>query len=140
MAKQTKATNAQIIERVEKVYELLVAGARRAKILQYVAEKTDWDVNERMVDDYISRATELIEQDSAKDRPKVLSHALARLDHMYFKSMNVMDFKTALAVQKEINALFGLHAPIKQEVTGADGEALTVNVVYSKPKNASDNG
>jgi hypothetical protein len=107
-----KANDATIEARVTKVYEMLIAGARRYQILQYAAsEKADWNVSTRTVDYYIQEANALIAQEAEWHRGRELGRAIAALDDLYQRCMKVQDYQRALAVRRELNTLLGLHAP-----------------------------
>lgn len=114
-----KASVSEIEERVSRVYELLISGAKRADILQYATKKA-WGVEDRQVDNYIARAKEEITRLARIDRDYALGAARARLNLLFYRALNIQDFKTALAVQKEINALEGFNAPKKIEISWQD--------------------
>ena len=68
-----KATNLEVQERVNCIYQLLIKSWSRFDILQYAA--TEWDLSSRQTDEYIHRARKLIEEDSAIERPQWLAAA-----------------------------------------------------------------
>jgi len=72
-----KATNLQVQERVNTIYQLLIKSWSRFDILQYAAK--EWDLSSRQTDEYIHRARKLIEEDSAIERPQWLAAAVRRL-------------------------------------------------------------
>lgn len=108
MSKENKATAAQTEERINKVFDLLVSGATRQQILQYVAKKTDWKLADRQVDNYIAKATERITTAGKTRREEELGKAVLRLQQLYFMCLTLQNFQTALNVQREINKLLGL--------------------------------
>lgn len=108
MSKENKATAAQTEERINKVFDLLVSGATRQQILQYVAKKTDWKLADRQVDNYIAKATERITAAGKTRREEELGKAVLRLQQLYFMCLTLQNFQTALNVQREINKLLGL--------------------------------
>lgn len=114
-----KSTSVETEARISKVYEMLISGAKRAEILQY-ATKKEWGVDDRQVDNYIARAKHAISQQSEVKRNYILGTARARLNLLFYRALNIQDYKTALAVQKEINALEGLNAPQKIEISWQD--------------------
>lgn len=103
--KPTKVDHAQ---RVDKVFELLTAGLSRAQIVRFIADKTDWAVGERTIDNYIAKATEGFEAIADVDRRVMAGKAIARLDELYARSMRIQDYKVCLAIQREINSLLKL--------------------------------
>lgn len=120
----SKPTNAELDRRINQVMKLIVNGVDRAGILQYTSEKTEWNVTDRTIDDYIAKATEIIKTYSAPLREDEMGKAMLRLTNLYARNMQINDFKAALATQKEINALLGMYAPEKKELTGKDGAPL----------------
>lgn len=63
--------------RVDAVYKLLSEAWSRQQILQFAA--TEWGVSQRMADEYIARARELLLADADMQRPAWLAEALQRL-------------------------------------------------------------
>ena len=124
-------------QRINKVIEWLVLGLSRAQILQYAAEKTEWNISERQIDTYISRANEEIEKHAQTVRERELGKSIKRLEMLFHSCMKVQDYQRALAVQKELNELLGLKAPVKQEVTGKDGSELTIQIIRGKKPDGS---
>ena len=72
-----KSTNAEIEERVNTVYKLLLQSYSRFEIVQYAANT--WQVQPRQADEYLARARQLIAKDSEIERPEWLAAAIARL-------------------------------------------------------------
>ncbi len=72
-----KSTNAEIEERVNTVYQLLLQSYSRFEIVQYAAN--EWGVQPRQADEYLARARQLIAKDSEIERPEWLAAAIARL-------------------------------------------------------------
>lgn len=121
---------AEVESRVTTIFGLMLNGASRKEIIQYSTEK--WDITDRQTDSYIKRARELYEEEMQSTREQHIGLAYARLNGLYMKTTKVQDYRSALAVQREINILLGLHAPTKQEVTGANGSELVIKVVYDE--------
>lgn len=112
-----KCTSAEKAVRIATIYRLLLSGMRRREVLQYVTEKTDWGIETSAIDKYIAEATKEIKEVTAEEIETARGMAYKRLDTLYYKSLLINDYKTALAVQKEMNELFGLKI-IKQEISG----------------------
>lgn len=109
----------ELEERLDSVKTLLCRGLDRTTILQYAAEKK-WKSAPDLVDAWISAAMlELVDDAGAIDTEAELGKALARLNYLYMNSSKVQDFKTALAIQKEINKVLAL----KVKATGAGAGA-----------------
>jgi hypothetical protein len=95
--------------RINKVFDMLAMGAGRGEIVRFVTN--EYDVGPRTADNYIAKANELFQKQSYYDRQEELGRALYRLNLVFSKAMKIQDYKTALAAQKELNTLLGLHAP-----------------------------
>jgi hypothetical protein len=123
--KRTPRTNATEAElRVTAVYEYLLGGYSRADILQFAAKQ--WGLERRQTDTYIKRAREIIIATQEANRDYYLAESMLRLNKLYAQAFKVQDWKTCLAVQREIAALQGLHAPNRHEVSGAGGGPLQI--------------
>jgi len=105
--------------RINIVYRLLLKGIDPVDIVQYCSKKTEWGVGDRQIYKYIEKAYERLEENSKFVQTRELGRSLSRLHNLYSQSMAIQDYKTALAVQKEINTLLGLEAPKKLNVEGA---------------------
>jgi len=116
-------------ERLESVKTLLCRGLDRTTILQYAAEMK-WESAPDQVDAWISAAQlQLAEDAGAIDTEAELGKAIARLNYLYMNAAKVQDFKTALAIQKEINKVLTL----KVQATGTAGGAKTTEAT-ARPK------
>jgi hypothetical protein len=104
---------------------------RRREVLQYVTDKTDWNISEPMVDKYLREATDEIKQVTDEEMETARGMAYKRLDTLYYKSLLINDFKTALAVQKEMNELFGLKIT-KVEHSGSMGVTVIDDINKNK--------
>ena len=111
-----RVQSAEIEKRVTLVYDMLAIGSSRAKILEYVRNKTDWGVSRATVDNYIAKANTLFEENAEIHRARELGKALSRLNSLYQKTLQIQDFARCLAVQRELNQLLGLYEPTKVEI------------------------
>lgn len=125
MPAENKITNIERDRRVTIVYDLLVLGTSRAQILQYATNK-EWNVRTRQIDNYIKQANDHFVKESQSHREAELGKARRRLEDLYQKTMKVQDYQRALAVQREINALFGLYAPEKHELITWEDEIIAL--------------
>lgn len=121
MPKETKANRAQSEARLNKVYDLLVIGLSRWQVWQYVTgdkgKELFQDISRRQLDRYIAQASEMLATEAAYHRPREFGRAIAALNTLYAASLKVQDYKAALAVRREINALLALYeAPAKQTI------------------------
>lgn len=71
-----RVTKAEATLRVQEVYGYLSHGYSRAQILQ---ETAGWGLKERMIDEYIFKARQLLEEDCNVARPAYLAELLQRL-------------------------------------------------------------
>ncbi len=126
-----KSSSAIVDTRVNQIYNLILSGANRGDIIQFATDK-EWGVTDRAVDLYIQRAREEMAAHAKDYREANQLHDIAinRLNSLYAKSLKIQDYKTALAVQKEMHALFGLYPPTRQEITGANGKPLEQRLVF----------
>jgi len=102
-----KPTKFEHERRVDEVFGLLTAGLTRGQILSYVEQKTDWKVCPRTVDSYVAKATERFREAADVDRAVLAGKALARLDELYARALRIQDYKTCLAIQRELDKLLG---------------------------------
>ena len=131
MTQNEDSTSAEVDSRVSTVYRLLLNGLRRREIIQYITEKTEWNIKERQIDHYIAKARNEIAEINEAEREGAYGMARKRLDDLYFKSMKINDYKTCLAIQKEISELEGLKTN-KTEISGKDGSAFTLNLIRTE--------
>lgn len=112
-----KSTKIEIMRRVSQVHDLLLMGFSRAQIIEYGQKedaknkKVAWNVQDATIDTYIAKANEVFRQKSAVIRDEQFGLAMSRLVLLFQKTMTIQDYKSALAVQREINLLLGLYPP-----------------------------
>lgn len=123
-----KATDAEIMKRVNKVYALLLTGVSRADIIEYT-EKNKWGVQDSTIDTYIRKANDRFAEQSRTVHDEQLGLAISRLNNLHEKCVKTQDYKAALMVQKELNTLLGLHKPTKHEVGNLDGGVLAIRII-----------
>ena len=109
-----KATQAEAANRVNVVYSMLLIGSSRADILQHAAEK--WQIEERTTDDYIAKATAILETKIAQSQDIELNRALQRRELLFLKNMKIQDYKAALAVEADKAKLLSLYPATKHEL------------------------
>ena len=102
-------------------------GAKRAEICQYVANNTNWNVSDRMIDRYIADATKIIKESADDDIEQERGLMKQRLDDLYKKNIGKKDLRAALQVLRERSDLLGLHAPKRTDIT-SDGEKVDLIV------------
>ena len=108
--KKRRISAAQLAERVATVAELVCAGLTDSEVARYIRTKTTWGevTPAEIFDEYVDRARQAIRANAEPDQTYRLGQSLSRLDDLYKKSSAIQDYKTCLAVQKEINRLLGL--------------------------------
>lgn len=130
-----KPTKAERTQRITEVYKLLIIGLQRHDIIRYLAEKTAWELADRTVDLYIARATEQITAHAKFERASELGKAILRLNDLYARTTKIQDYKTAMAIQRELNELMGLYAPTRLDLPPGDGPASFIAVMPYRPAN-----
>ena len=95
-----KFTNAETFRRVDMVMSLLLKGFTRRDILKFAATNTDppWNVKNRAIDAYISRAKKTIKKAFESRAQYFLGLGIQRLDYLYKKSMEIQNYRLALAI------------------------------------------
>lgn len=119
---KTNSTKLTAEQATRKVFELFCRGLTREHIID-LAHAEKWGLTEKVLSSVIDDATDrLIETGKALDLDTEVGKSLRRLETLYQEAATgevacpkcatrieqPADIKTALAVQKEINALLGL--------------------------------
>ena len=125
-----RSTEAEVSQRIEAVFKLLIDGKRPVEIIRFASEN-GWKVGDRQVENYIARANRLIEDQSATVRSREVGRAITRLTAWLAKAHELGDIKLSLEIQKELNKLLGLYEPTRTEITGQDGGAIVVKAYTS---------
>ena len=119
MAKQQEHINkAERLRRIMDVYPLVVDGFSFQQIQAVVATKCNWSVPERTLQRYIAEARALVGEHARFHREDKFAQAAAFLERLRVRASINGDIARALQVQCELNRLYGLIAPEKQELTG----------------------
>jgi hypothetical protein len=116
-----KGTRAEIEKRVKEVLDLILAGAEIYDILQFAAEN-EWNVKERQLRTYVSRAYDAIAAAAEKDRDRLLHRHLAQRRNLYARALNMGDLRTALAIAKDEATLLNLYPAEKREYLVDSGD------------------
>jgi len=128
-----KSDGMQLNLRVKTVYQLMLQGYNSFEIVEYGLHKTDWGVGERQIRNYINKAKHIFETIVEKNRDMLLGKSVTRLEDLYRKSSELMDFKTCLAVEKVIIDMFALQKP-KQVTDNDDSTPETVDFDFEEIK------
>jgi hypothetical protein len=135
-----KGTRAAVARRVDVVYRLLLLGLDRARIIEHVEKKyPTWGCGAAAIDRYIARAKQLLIEAGEQEREVEFGRALGRLHDLFARCLNDKDYRGALAVQKEINDLFGLKAPMEVNLNDARRQLVEfmVEEVMREAENAT---
>ena len=115
-----RSSSVTIRARVDIVYRLLLLGLDRQRIIDHVHKKyPDWPKSAGAIDRYIKKADQILIEVGEADRPLERGRSLARKHDLYTRCLNDKDHRTALAVQKEIDELLGLKAPLRVDIATA---------------------
>jgi uncharacterized protein YpmB len=120
------ATDAEISIRVGNTLELLLRGTTRARIVAITTN--NYNVCEKTADTYISKAKEIIKENTSATKDEMIALAAARYQDLYEKNYDSSDLKEARMVLDSISKLFGLEAPKAVDVTSG-GDKITDRVV-----------
>ena len=117
-----KSTKAQVEQRVTEVLRLRVGGAEFSDIREYAAAQ-GWGVSDSQLWRYIAKSDEAMAQTLEKSREKLLARHLAQRRLLYAKSVEVGDYKGALACLRDEAELEGLYdsRPADRPGEGANG-------------------
>jgi hypothetical protein len=97
-----KATKKEIIERVNKIFDLLLKGYNTHDILQYVADKSGWGVKDRSVFYYIKKANKLFEKSAEVKRNEWLGKTINRYNLLFAKAFVEKDYMTCTQIQDKL--------------------------------------
>lgn len=117
-----KATNAEMTKRTNDIYKMMLVGASRGDIIQFVSEK--WQLDERSADNYIAKANALLETKIEQSQDMEFNRALQRREMLFQKCMTIQDYKAALSVEIDRSKLLKLYPATKADITIKD-ESLT---------------
>lgn len=112
---RNRLSKAERTLRVATVAQMRVQGFKRADVHAFVNDQmlTRWGpMSERAIDRLIEGADKLIKAEATRDLQMERGKAISRLDDLYRKCNANKLYGTALRVQKSINRMLGLDAPI----------------------------
>ncbi len=118
MPKETKSNKATVEQRITHIFQLLTLGLRRAEILEYVNDKTNWGVSESQIAEYMRRANKEMKKLGQIKRSNEITKALCKYDVLYRNAYSIKDYKTCLNILQGRIKLLGLDAPkvIKKKI------------------------
>lgn len=115
---------AEFERRINIVYEMILSGLRRFNIISE-CKKLKWNVTDRQIDNYISKAREIIEQINQDDRKFILNKILAQYESLYLKSLKVQDIKTCVSILEKKSKMLGIAEPKTD-----DGNDNTIEFIH----------
>ena len=130
MSKETKSNEAELNQRVYIIYKLLIKGCVRHDILQYVTEKTDWQICVKQIDNYIAKANALIKKYAKQTREQFTNRAKNKFDHLYKRAMQDKDLRLCKEIILAANKVLG-YEQLNVEVTGNKDKPVVHKVNYN---------
>lgn len=103
-----KATEHEKILRIHEVYKLLIKGASRYRVVQYVTKK--WQVCDKTADTYLAEARKLLARDLEIERPKWLEQSIAEMQDWKWQELNPDDRDENVTTANRLAALQFLKA------------------------------
>ena len=135
-------SRAEIIQRISVIQELLLQGYTTADVRTFVHNQTVWKINDRTITRYIKRATDNYEAEVRSNDTKALTKAVARLEQLFRKNVEVKtpmgeeakpNERFALEVLKELHKVQRLY---EQRITApSEGKDLVLNVNFVGTEN-----
>ena len=110
-----KATDEIVKQRVLAIVESIIEGGNTYEIVKHY--RSEWNLSERMIYKYINKAKNEFKKYAKTEAQVEIGKAINRLNKLFNSSLQIMDYKTCLAVQKEINSMLGLNEANKIEIT-----------------------
>jgi len=123
MSGLNKVTKVVKEDRVTKIIQLLVAGMDGIEIVRYIQDKTDWNVCESHIYNYIKDAKKYIRELTNEDRLHQIGLAIRRMLFIYTKCTTQPSHwnpSAAISAQQEINKLLGLYSPVRVDMAVTD--------------------
>jgi hypothetical protein len=115
---QVHVSKAERLRRVMEIYPLVVDGLAFAQIKEVTSKKFSWSVPDRTLQRYIAQANALVAEQASYVRAEKFAQAAAFLERLRTRAAIAGDITRALAVQCELDRLYGLLAPDKHELAG----------------------
>lgn len=112
-----KSNDAETINRINRVYQLLIQGWHRSDIVQFGSK--EWGVSDRSVDEYIRRANTIINANAKVKQKRELNKMLNRHDDMRSRAYKVDDLRLILDIDREDAKILGLYQPEKKNISGS---------------------
>lgn len=127
MAKEKKVTGVEYNQRIKTIAKLLFRFTTRADVLQYVSEKTDWNISERQVDNYISDAKKLLRKRT--DLDVFVGQLINEFLDLYGRNLKIQDYREAKNLLIELAKLRGAYTD-RVDIT-TKGESFNIKDLVS---------
>ncbi len=128
-----KSTNAEVVQRIKFMVDLILDGLSSHEILQYTS--VEWGgLSDRQIFEYISRANEKIELMAEKYQEEAFNKIRARLERQYRRALQIKDGYLARLLLQDMRKLYALdkapRAPIDEDGHAVPPELKqTINVL-----------
>ncbi len=117
-----KTTKAARLQRISDVAQLVAEGADRRALIRYASET--WGVCERVVDDYLAGARELLRAQAEEDAADAMARHLAMRRDLYQTARSGGDVRGALEVARDEAKLLGMYTDRLQMDVTLESETL----------------
>lgn len=122
----TNTSPMEMERRIQECYRMIMLGVGYHDIIAHIME--EYGIAERGAREVHSRANKIFKEQCKTIRDEEFGKAMERLNLLFNRAMRIQDFKTALAVQKEISAMLNLITP---NIEGnSKNQPLSIQVVY----------
>src|SRR5574343_2092916 len=124
-----KATAAEIERRVEFIYVCMAKGMRKYALKQAYHQQFG-KMSARQIENYISRAKQLILKNSQKPLPEIRADSLAFYESISLTAKSEM---ARIRARERIDSIAGIDAPRRQELSGPAGGPVQTTVEDKTP-------
>jgi hypothetical protein len=121
-----RPTKAELEQRIDEIYGLLLTRVSHAAICRYAAGK--WHITTRQTNRYIARARERIGVLLEPDPREQLAKALGSYETIFAKQMAAGDLRGARATMRDIVELLGLAVAKRGGLSGRDAGPLGLDL------------
>lgn len=122
----TNTSPMEMERRIQECYRMIMLGVGYHDILAHIME--EYGIGERGAREVHSRANKIFKEQCKTIRDEEFGKAMERLNLLFNRAMRIQDFKTALAVQKEISTMLNLVTPNLEG--NSKNQPLSIQVVY----------
>ncbi|MCB9073991.1 MAG: zeta toxin family protein [Chitinophagales bacterium] len=114
--KTGKATNKEIKDRLDVIYEMVTKGASKNFIVRYCSQ--NFKIGKRQTEKYLLRVNEMINEFYDESYKKTLANKhVAQLEDLYVKNYTIEDFRECRNIIESKNKMLGLNAPDRIDTT-----------------------